>query len=63
MLASFPFQTFFLENKGGCSNPMTESLAHDSHLRVLSESFPMNTNMTALRCFSKIFLSLCFERK
>ena len=24
-----------------------------THLRVLSESYPMNTNMTGLRCFSK----------
>ena len=26
-----------------------------THLRVLSESFPMNTNMTGFRWFSKIF--------
>ena len=26
-----------------------------SHLRALSESYPINTNMTGLRCFSEIF--------
>ena len=26
-----------------------------THLRVLGESYPMNTNMTGLRLFSKIF--------
>ena len=26
-----------------------------THLRVLLESFPMNTNVTGFRCFSKIF--------
>ena len=30
-----------------------------THLKVLSESFPMNTNMTGFRWFSKIFASLC----
>ena len=34
-----------------------------THLRVLSESFPMNTNMTGFRWFLKIFASLCFVRK
>ena len=29
-----------------------------THLRVLSESFQMNTNMTGFRWFSKIFESL-----
>ena len=33
------------------------------HLRVLSGSYPMNTNMTGFRLFSKIFASLCFGRK
>ena len=32
-----------------------------THLRVLSESYPMNTNMTWLRWVSKIFASLCFR--
>ena len=32
---------------------MTETLAHGTHLTVLSESSPMNTNMTGLRWFSK----------
>ena len=34
-----------------------------THFRVLSESFPMNTNMTGFRWFSKIFVSLCFGPK
>ena len=34
-----------------------------THLRKLSESFPMDTNMTGFRLFSKIFGSLCFGRK
>ena len=43
---------------------MTEALAHGySYLRVLSQNFPMNTNMTGFRCFSKIFASPCFGRK
>ena len=29
-----------------------------THLRVLSEGYPMNTNMTRFRSFSKIFASL-----
>ena len=29
-----------------------------THLRVLSKSYPMNINMTAFRCFSKVFASL-----
>ena len=34
-----------------------------THLRVLSESFQMNTNKTGFRWFSKNFASLCFEWK
>ena len=34
-----------------------------THLRVLSESFPRNTNMTGFNWFSKIFASLCFGWK
>ena len=30
-----------------------------THLMELSESFPMNTNMTGFRWFSRIFASLC----
>ena len=33
-----------------------------TNLRVLSESYPMNTNMTWFRGYSKIFASLCFGR-
>ena len=32
-----------------------------THPRVLCESYPMNTNMTGFRWFSKIFASMCFE--
>ena len=34
-----------------------------NHLRVLSESYLMSTNMTGFRWFLKIFASLCFGRK
>ena len=34
-----------------------------THLKVLTESFLMSTNMTGFRCFSKIFASLCFGQK
>ena len=34
-----------------------------THLRVLSESYLMNTNMTGFRLFSKIVAYLCFGRK
>ena len=34
-----------------------------THLRELSESFPMNTNMTGFRCFSNIFASLCLDER
>ena len=34
-----------------------------THLTVLSKSYPMNTNMTGFRWFSKIFASLCFGSK
>ena len=34
-----------------------------THMRELSESFPMNTNVTGFRWFSKIFASLCFRWK
>ena len=30
-----------------------------THLKVLNESFPMNTNMTGFGWFAKIFASLC----
>ena len=41
----------------------TETLAHGTHLRVLSETYPMNTNMTGFRLLTKIFASFCFGRK
>ena len=34
------------------SDKFTETLAYGTHLRVLSESYPMNTNMTEFRWFS-----------
>ena len=34
-----------------------------THLKVLIESFQMNTNMTGFKFFSKNFASLHFERK
>ena len=33
-----------------------------THLRVLSEGYPINTNMTRFRPFSKVFASLFFGR-
>ena len=38
---------------------MTDTLAYDTHLRVLGESFLMDTIMTGFRWLSKIFGSLC----
>ena len=34
-----------------------------THLKVLTESHPMNINMTGFRWCSKIYTSLCFGRK
>ena len=34
-----------------------------THLRELSESVSMNTNMTGFRCFSKNVVSLCFGER
>ena len=52
---------FAYSKKGG---KMTETLAYwYMNLRVLSESYPMNTNMAGFKCFSKIFAPLCFEQK
>ena len=34
-----------------------------TYLRVLRQSYLMNTNMTGFRWFSKIFASLCFGQK
>ena len=39
-----------------------EILAHGTHLRVLSEIYPMNTNMTGFRWFSKTIGSLCLDK-
>ena len=38
-------------------------MGSESHLRLLSESYVMNTNMLSCRWFSKIFASLCFGWK
>ena len=32
-----------------------------THLRVLSESFLMSTNMTGFRCFSELFAFFCMD--
>ena len=43
---------------------LTETLARGhSYMRVRRESYPMNTNMTRLQRFSKIFAPLCFGKK
>ena len=34
-----------------------------THLRVLCEGYPMSTNMTGFRWFSKMFAFLCIGRK
>ena len=34
-----------------------------THLRALSESYPMNTNMTGFRCFSILIAFLSHGRK
>ena len=41
----------------------TESWHMGTHMRVLSESFPINTNMTGFRWFSKFFASLYLGQK
>ena len=50
-----------LANKKICKKPLKkiEILAHSTHLRVLSESYPINTNMAGFRWFSIIFMSYC----
>ena len=45
------------------SAEMTETLAYGPHLRVLSESFPMNTNMTGFGRFSKNLCVLALGTK
>ena len=68
---SKPFLTLMLQvanlaNTKWCKKAeklITETLQMGTHLRVLSESYSMNTNMTWFSCFSKIFASLCFGRK
>ena len=34
-----------------------------THPKVLGDSYPMSTNTTGLRSFSKIFASSCFGQK
>ena len=45
------------------ANFANTKLYKKSHLGVLSECFPMDTNMTGFRQSSKIFVSLCFGQK
>ena len=54
-----------LANTKWCKKPekWMEPCWIGTHLRVLSESYSMNTNMTGFRRFSKIFPSYCFGRK
>ena len=54
-----------LPNTKWCKNPekLPKPWQMGTHLRVLSESFPMNTNMTGFRGFSKIFVFLCLGWK
>ena len=42
---------------------ITETQAHGYSSDSTRESYPMNTNMTWFRWFSKIFASLCFGQK
>ena len=42
---------------------MDEPLAHGTHMRVLEENYPMNTNMTGFWWFSEMFASLFFWAK
>ena len=51
-------------NTKWCKNPekSLKPWQMGTHLRVLSESFQMNTNMTGFRRFSKIFAFLCIGR-
>ena len=37
----------------GKNTKITEPWHMGTHLRVLSEGYPLNTNMTGFRCFSK----------
>ena len=54
-----------LANTKWCKNPekWLNPWHMGTHLRVLYESYPMITNMTGFRSFSKIFASLCFGWK
>ena len=49
-----------LANAKRCEKPgkLLKPWQMGTHLRVLGESFPMNTNMTGLRWFSEIFAFL-----
>ena len=44
-------------------NKMTETLANGYSFESIQRELSKNTNMTGSRWFSKIFASLCFERK
>ena len=54
-----------LANTKYCKNP-EKSLKPwhiGTHLRVLREGYPMSTNMTGFRWFSKLFAFFCYGRK
>ena len=58
MVANLANTTWSKNPEKWLKNPSTWVL-----IWVLSKSYPMNTNMTGFRWFSKIFASLCFGRK
>ena len=54
-----------LANTKWCENPekWPKPWQMGTHLRVLSENYPMNTNMTGFGWFSQFCTFLCFGRK
>ena len=58
MLANFPNSKWW-KKPGKWLKPWQMG----THPRVLSESYPMNTNMTGFQWFSEVSASLCFGRK
>ena len=62
---TFMLLVVYLTNTKWCKKPEKglKLQVTGTHLRELNESFPMNTNMTRFRRFSKIFASLFFGWK
>ena len=48
-----------------CKKPelLLKSGQMSTHLKILNESYPINTNMTGIQCFSKEIAFLCFGQK